>query len=290
MEILDLQFFAEVARAQSFTRAAAQLRVGQPAVSQRMASLEEKLGKILFERHRHGVRLTESGRLFLTYAERILALIDEAEMAISSLPNRRENIRLSGPATINSYLLPPLIGHLDHNGHNVSLRAAHSHEVMQQVLDGTIDVGFVIDTPNQPGIHNESLYRDPIICVGANTHPCAGKSLSLLDLQANAIVFYHFSHQYDAFVAYVAGTATSDVKNRLHIAPVESVKEMLRTGKYISFVPKITVRHELQRGEFVQIEVKDLPLYTWNISMIYRERKELNSRVNAVLHACALLK
>jgi len=285
MEIQDLKFFSEVARTQSFTRAAARLHVGQPAVSQRIASLEKHLGKPLFERHRHGVRLAESGRVFLGYVERILALIDEADIAVSSLPKDRENIRIGGPATINSYLLPTLISHLDHNGHDVSLRDAHSHEVMQQVLDSTIDVGFVIDTPNQPGIHNELLRRDPIICVAVNTHPCIGKSLSLLDLQAHPVVFYRFSHQYDAFVEYINTAMTSGVKNTLQIAPVESVKGMLRTGKYISFVPKITVQRELQTGEFVQIEVTDLPVYTWNISVIYRGRKELSGPVIAVLDA-----
>ncbi|WP_431307951.1 LysR substrate-binding domain-containing protein [Alicyclobacillus sacchari] len=73
------------------------------------------------------------------------------------------------------------------------------------------------------------------------------------------------------------------------MAPVESVKEILRTGKYVSFVPKMTVQRELLSGEFVQIEITDLPVYKWNISMIYRERKQMTGPVNAVLNAYSSL-
>lgn len=289
MEIQDLQFFAEVARTQSFTRAATRLHVGQPAVSQRIASLEKNLGNSLFERHRHGVRLTGAGRVFLTYVERILALIGESEIAISSVPTNHLNLRMAGPATINSYLLPTLISQLDHNGHDVSLRDAHSHEVMQQVLDGTIDVGFVIDTPNQPGIHNQLLKQDPIICVASKMHPLSGGISSILDLQSYSIAFYRFSYEYDSMVGYLTRSINSGFTNTLQIAPVESVKGMLRTDKYISFVPKMTVQRELLSGEFVQIQVADLPVYTWNISMIYRERKQLSGAVSAILNSYFLL-
>lgn len=290
MEFQDVRLFIEVSKAQSFSRAAARMHMGQPSVSQRIAALEATVGKPLFTRHRHGVRLTEAGQTLLVYAERMMMLTDEAVAAVRATPADRLRVRLAGPSTVNSYLLPPLLCELADADHDVELRDAHSHEVMQHVLDGQTDVGFVIDIPGQPGIRRIPIHRDPIVCVAAPSHPlaaavCDADPLSLAMVASHRIVFYRFSFEYDSLVHCVKNACNGGWSNFVETTPAESVKAMLRTGHYISFLPKMTVTKEISCGELMVLPIMDLPAYTWNVAMVYRDRKALPRVVTTVVNA-----
>jgi DNA-binding transcriptional LysR family regulator len=85
MELRHLRYFVAVAEVLSFTKAAARLRVAQPALSRQVADLEDELGVDLLSRTSHGVRLTEEGKLFLAEARAVLNTVDEAVTKVRAL-------------------------------------------------------------------------------------------------------------------------------------------------------------------------------------------------------------
>src|SRR4051794_20907062 len=93
----DLRVLLAACRTGSFGRAAEQLRLSQPSVSERIAGLERRLGAALFERTRRGVRLTDAGERLVPYAERCLALLDEAETVVrAATPVTRFRVGVHG--------------------------------------------------------------------------------------------------------------------------------------------------------------------------------------------------
>src|SRR5579859_4625901 len=132
-----LRVFVAVAHQGSFTRAAAQLGLTQPAVSKSVRDLERQAGVALVERRPTGVRLTESGLVLLGHARTILAEARAADEALTAIRGIGAGaLRIGASPTIATYLLPPHVQafHARHPAVNVSLETAPSREVAQRLL------------------------------------------------------------------------------------------------------------------------------------------------------------
>ena len=110
MENFRLKVFRTVARSLNFRKAAEELFITQPAVTQQVKALEEELGTPLFNRIKGKVTLTESGLVLLEYAERLKNLADEAAQAVAEISGKhRDELRVGASQTIGQYLLPTLL-------------------------------------------------------------------------------------------------------------------------------------------------------------------------------------
>jgi DNA-binding transcriptional LysR family regulator len=145
MEIQELEAFVAVARTGSFTAAGDQLHVSQPAISRRIAVLEQELGAPLLERLPAGVRLSEHGRVFLPHVERTLAAADDARAAIAELDERATGeLRLAVVGTLASGEVGDALRrfHGDHPAVDVRLTTARSNEVSALVRSGEATLGL----------------------------------------------------------------------------------------------------------------------------------------------------
>src|SRR5437764_7035538 len=107
MQIEFLETFVEVARHGSLTRAAEQLYLSQPSVSGRLQAIEAELGEPLLVRTPRGVRLTDAGREFLPYAERVVRAFRDGQAALSDLRSAQARRLLLGAApAVGTYFLP----------------------------------------------------------------------------------------------------------------------------------------------------------------------------------------
>lgn len=286
MELLDLRLFALVAAEGSISRAAARLHMAQPSVSQRLMVLEAEVGRPLFVRHRRGMALTPAGQGFLAYVERALGLVTEGVEAVRAAEGRLR-ITLASPPSIGGHFLPPLLRRLAERGCDVLLDSAHSHEVMQQLLDGAIHAGFLLRLPSRSGIIQETVYRSPIICVASPDHPLAGRPhLTLREIARHPVVIYAFAHPgYIELREELMALNGGQLVGLSKASPVEAAVELARKGGFITFVPRMTVRDDLAEGGLVALPVVDLPAYAWEIAVAYRERKGVDPAVAALLEA-----
>ena len=182
MEFRQLRAAVTIARRLSFTAAAEELAVAQPALSQQIAGLERELGVRLFDRTNRRVGLTDAGRAFVTRAERIVADADAAAEEMSAFAGGlRGRVVIGTYQSFAEYTLPKLLGrfHAEHPGIEVALREGIADALLAALHGGTLDV-FVGDVaasslPPQ-SFRTEPLFEDELVIAVAARHRLASRA------------------------------------------------------------------------------------------------------------------
>ena len=190
MTLDDLQLLLDVANRGSFSKVAAIRGWSQPMVSQRIAVLEQELGQSLFRRHRRGATPTPACEQFLPAATAALSALEGGRLAMQGAP-ALPRIRLSCLPSLTTAVFGPLLLALVDETFEIRCNTDHSGIIMQELLTGETDVGFILKCPAIAGIQLELLYRSPIIAVACATHPLAGRqTVSWRDLRDQRWVVY----------------------------------------------------------------------------------------------------
>src|SRR5215210_9289164 len=174
-----LQVFYTVAKQLSFTKAAEQLFMTQPAVTFQVKQLEEHFNTRLFERSHGRISLTPAGTLALEYAERILALSEEMDTRISDLTGAVAGTLLLGASTtIAEFILPHILGEFKalHPEVHAHMMVANSETIVNRVADHTIDVGLIESPTYLPSLQNEVCCDDELVLICAPGHALAKKA------------------------------------------------------------------------------------------------------------------
>ncbi len=178
IEIRHLRYFLAVAETLHFSKAAAQLGMAQPPLSQQIRSLERMLGYPLFERTTRGVRLTKVGQYFRECARTtVTKLQDDVEMA-RRLGSGQEGVLTVGfSGSVMLTTLPRAIERYRRLYPRVELRLRelYTAEQMPSLLNGTLDLGFLRDGEPRDGLLMESILRERFIVVLPARHRLAGR-------------------------------------------------------------------------------------------------------------------
>ena len=179
LNLHKLQVFAVVVECGSFSAAAQQLFITQPAVSQHILDLETTLGTRLFDRQHRGVRLTSAGQTLYQYTERILGLVLEAEASVIDIERIVSGqIHIGATPGINAYILPAWIQifRRQHINLNVRLVTGVTTEIISQVRRLRLDLGFVegeLDGIAPDGFAAVALRSIDMLVVVGREHPWA---------------------------------------------------------------------------------------------------------------------
>jgi DNA-binding transcriptional LysR family regulator len=194
IELRHIRYFVAVAEELHFGRAARRLHLAQPPLSQQIRRLEEILGYPLFLRTSRQVKLTTAGETFLDRARSTLRKVqDDMEVARST---GRGELGLLTVGFIGSGMLtalPAMLGEYRrrHPRLNLQLRESYTSGVVQALLEGTVDVGFLRDAGPTEGLEVEPLFSEPYIAVLPRNHPLAQrKSLAAAKLRDEPFVFF----------------------------------------------------------------------------------------------------
>lgn len=169
MELRQLSYFVAIARKGSFSKAAAEIHVAQPALSQQIAHLEAELGVRLLDRHSRGANLTESGKLFLSHAEKILADIQKAAEAVGDMKQEPEGaITLGMPATTVSILAVPLMQAVHDRYPRLSLRIveAMSGHLLEWLEKGYLDSALLFNVAENDDFQSVPLLEEDLQLIG----------------------------------------------------------------------------------------------------------------------------
>jgi len=177
MDTHSLTVFMAVAENQSFSGAAERLYLTQPAVSKRIAQLEQQLGTRLFDRVGRRIRLTEAGQALLPRARQVLLDLEDMGRAISNLTGQVSGtLRIGTSHHIGLHRLPPVLRRFSREYPEVKLdiHFIDSEEAWEAVLHGDLEMG-VVTLPPQPDPRLQSLvvWDDPLVFMAAPEHPLA---------------------------------------------------------------------------------------------------------------------
>lgn len=208
MELRQLRSAVTIARRLSFTAAAEELTVAQPALSQQIAALERELGVRLFDRTNRRVALTDAGRAFVGRAERIVADADAAAVEMSAYAGGlRGRVVVGTYQSFAEYALPKLLGrfHAEHPGIEVALREGMADALLAALHGGTLDL-FVGDVAasSLPAFRTEPLYEDELVIAVAARHRLASRATIRIDELRD-----------EPFVIFRPGSTMTDRLNRL---------------------------------------------------------------------------
>ncbi len=194
IELRHLRYFVAVAEELHFGRAALRLHLAQPPLSQQIRKLEDILGYPLFLRTSRAVKLTSAGDVFLERARRTLRNVHEDMEEARSVGRGEEGflrVGFIGSAMLTS--LPAMLGRYRrlYPKVNLQLHESFTSAVVQKLLKGELDTGFLRDAGPTPGLVIELLFSEQFIAVVPMKHPLARhKSISAKDLRDEPFVFF----------------------------------------------------------------------------------------------------
>jgi LysR family cyn operon transcriptional activator len=188
----QLQYFLAAADTLHFTKAAERLSVTQPTLSHQIAQLEAHLGGPLFDRVGKQVRLTESGALLKTYADRAIRELEAGRLALSELEGMiRGDLRIGVIQSFSRTLLPSILGGfiMTYPGIRLNIRELTGFEIEQGLAAGTLDLGIafaptVLDSAEVEPVLEERL----LLVVGPENEFARRKWVRLSELDGKSVV------------------------------------------------------------------------------------------------------
>ncbi|MEV0254493.1 transcriptional regulator CynR [Streptomyces sp. NPDC050732] len=191
-ELRHLRYLLAVAEHGNFTRAAEELHISQPTLSQQIRQLERAVGVPLLDRSGRAVRLTDAGAAYLPHARRALQDLAAAERAVHDVTDlSRGSLRLAVTPTFTAYLVGPLTALLRarHPGITLFLRELPQDRVEAGLLADELDLGIAFHGAHLPGLAATDLFTERLSLVVGDLHPHAGRTdpLSLDELAATRL-------------------------------------------------------------------------------------------------------
>jgi DNA-binding transcriptional LysR family regulator len=175
-----LKAFLEVYRSRHFGRAAKNLFISQSAVSARIKQLEDELGIRLFTRDRNNIELTTAGKKFLIYAENILNTWNRARQEIAIPEGIDTLLSVAALPSIWDIFLENWLNWVHKSNTMIALQASvmQPDSLLRNLLDGTLDLGFVFDPPKTPQLLVKELIPVPLIMVSSETGLSTEKAIN----------------------------------------------------------------------------------------------------------------
>ncbi|MGP4002303.1 LysR family transcriptional regulator [Streptomyces sp. 8N706] len=244
MQFQQLQYFVAVAETRHFTRAAEEVHVSQPSLSQQIRALEKELGVELFSRARGNIALTDAGEALLPLARRILADADTARIEVQELAQlRRGRIRLGATPSVCTGLLPEVLRafHDRHPGIQLLIEEGGSHDLVRQLARGALDLALVVrplPTPS-PALTTVELLREDLVVVSSRDAPGLGRSVRVADLSGERLVM--FRHGYDLRELTVAACRAEGFEPEFAVegGEMDAVLGFVRAGLGVAVVPRM---------------------------------------------------
>jgi DNA-binding transcriptional LysR family regulator len=195
MDIRHLEYFMEVARYCSFTKAAQTLYISQPAISKVIKSIEDEFGIVLFDRSGKRVVLTDAGKILYKQAQSIVKSFRSLSTEINDLVNlEKGNIRIGLPPMIGSNFFPKVIVQFHEKYPNVTIQLVEvgAKKVETEVANGNLDMGVAVLPTNEEMFNTFRFVEDQLKLIVHPSHPLAIKEVvALSELSEEPFVYFH---------------------------------------------------------------------------------------------------
>lgn len=268
MELRQLNTFRMVASTLNFSRAAEALNYVPSNVTMQIKALEEELGVRLFDRLGKQLVLTTAGKRFLTHVQEVLNKLDEARSAVLDNEDLNGTLTISANEVLCAYRLP-VVFHLFRSrypGVRLIFRSVPNQQLKQTLFEGTADVVFMLDEPiRSTGLAVEPLVEETFRFFAAPDHPLAKRTeLKLEDFHGEVFLTNEKGCTYRTLFDRSFEQGGIDTITYLEFQNAEAIKQCAITGIGIAFLPEITAKAEVERGELVALpwQIPDLHVYT----------------------------
>ncbi|MDH6311136.1 DNA-binding transcriptional LysR family regulator [Dysgonomonas sp. PFB1-18] len=286
-----LHVFHSVAVNLSFTKAAKELHITQPAVTSNVKELENSLGISLFDRDPNGISLTKAGEILLKYTEQVTAEYKIIEYEIGLLRKSFSGeLKIGASTTIEQYILPPILAKFNkkYPEIEISLYNGNTMNVEKDVLSHKIDLGIVEGNIGRKEFKYVPFMKDEIVAFAHTSQPIAKKQqLGLEELKQTPLVLRETgSGTLDIITNELQKhrIKLKDMNVKVYLGSTESIKNFLANSNCMGLVSVYAIKREVKEGYFQIIDIDDLDIIR-TFNFISPQGKQ-NGLVNKFIEFC----
>jgi DNA-binding transcriptional LysR family regulator len=273
----QLKVFEAVARHLSFSRAAAELHLTQPAVSTQVRTLEDHAGLALFEQLGKKTYLTQGGAELLLHARAIIRQFGEAEAAMAQhrgIAGGRLDVAV---ISAGDYFFPQLMVAFArrHPGVQLNLMVHNREELLEQLVDNRTDLAVMVRPPAHDDTRHDAFAPHPYVIVAAPEHPLAGREgIGMDELLRHPFVIRERGSDTWHSMADAFGAHMEAMQVAMEIRSTETIKQAVIAGIGLGFLSAHTIGRELTDRSLVVLPVDGFPLMLhWYV--VHRREKRL---------------
>ena len=278
MDYDQLASFLQVAKLQSFSRAAEKLYRTQPAISAQVRLLEQECGEKLFDRSGKRVLLTQAGEILCRYAEKLLDMQKEALQAIAELNQTpRGKLYIGANEATCLYVLPKTFAQFKHRYPlvQISIYRNFSHKILQKVQEGEVDLGIVTLPQTANNIEIIPLFRDEVQVVVPKNHPLAKHKRVTIEEMTHYPLVIPKTGRTRVMLDRLLRDYRDHVQISMELASVETIKKFVGAGLGISIISRTYAQPEVAAGVLKLIPLEGLKLHR-ELGLIYRRDRYLS--------------
>ncbi|WCK56505.1 LysR family transcriptional regulator [Aneurinibacillus sp. Ricciae_BoGa-3] len=277
MDIRQLQYFIEVAKLNSFTKASESLHITQPNISRMVKNLEEELGIDLIDRSTKKLHLTEAGKIVFEEGQQIEQIIDRIAIKISDLMNvQKGKVQIGLPPIIGAKYFPQILAefHACYPNINCELVEYGSKKVEQEVGAGNLDIGVVVLPVEEALYHSVPLVDEEVCLLVHRDHHFASRTnVYLHDLAHESFILFREDFTLHDRIIHECIQAGFQPTIIYESSQWDLIREMVATNLGVSLLPR-TISEEVDPSIIKVIPIE--PCIPWNISIIWRKGRYLS--------------
>jgi len=264
----QLRILKAVATEKNFTKAAKILYLSQPYVTKQIKILEENLNIVLLNRNSYNLSLTESGKIFLQYSDRILALCEESCRALVDLKNGdRGSLTIGASQTIGTYILPQILAIFAQNYPQIDLNIQinSTRLISKQILTSQIDIAIVggeIPKSLREKLKIDLFVEDELNLIVPRSHPFAKKKqikkedlyyLKFITLNSNSTI-----RQFIDSILEQKDIEINQLKIIMQLNSIEAIKTAVSLGLGVAFVSSSAIEKELKLQTIKILDIENI--------------------------------
>ncbi len=252
---MPLRTFHLVVVHHSFNKAARQLGITQPAVTQQIHRLERSVGLTLFHRDGRRISLTEAGQTLQVFAQRIFQLADAARDALEGVSGLQTgHLTVGASRTAGAYYVSDLLNRfkLRYPGVLVSLSVGNSQMILAGILDFSLHAGLVAGRPEDPQLLSLPVIRDRMLVILPPGHPLARKPvLTVQDLRGSPIVLREPGSTTRELIERAFAARGATVAPAMELESNEAIKSAVADGVGVAIMAHAAVAQDVASGRLV---------------------------------------
>jgi DNA-binding transcriptional LysR family regulator len=273
----QLKVFEAVARHLSFSRAAGELHLTQPAVSTQIRTLEGHVGLVLFEQLGKKIYLTPGGAELLYHSRAIIEQFREAEESLTQFRGIAGGKLNVAVISAGDYFFPRLMVEFArrHPGVTLNLTVHNRADLLEQLKQNLTDLAVLVRPPEERDAEHAAFAPHPYVIVAPPDHPLAGKQrIPLASITREPFVVRErgsdtWNSMEDGFGPHLA-----ELNIAMEIRSTETIKQAVIAGMGLAFLSAHTISLELKAGSLVVLDVEGFPVML-NWYVVNRKHKRL---------------
>jgi DNA-binding transcriptional LysR family regulator len=288
----QLECFLAVARLGNLSRAAEEMFLTQPTLTARLKALEEEVGDDLFVRTSRGMRLTDAGREFLPYAERVLGSFEEGRRRLQERRGAAGGRLLLGASPgVGTYALPGLLERFvaAYPKVSISVRTGHSEEILDMTLKEEVQLGLT-RAMRHPEIESLHLYEDELVLVVDPGHRFTRRGrANLAEIGEEQLIFFDQSSSYFEQTHALLRNAGIRELRTMEVDNIEAAKRMVEHRLGVAFLPRTAVVRSVASGNLSLVSIEERPGMSRSIVALKRRDTPASGPVAAFLEVAETL-